>query len=72
MYMNFDDFDLEVQCEEYYSEKIYIIENITQKEQKILENNGINFYPDATFEMEYDAIISGKDEYNKAMRLLRR
>lgn len=28
MYINFDDFDLEIQCEEYYSEKLYIIENI--------------------------------------------
>lgn len=76
MYMNFDDFDLEIQCEEYYSEdlaeKVYIIENIAQKGWEILENNGIDFYPDSTFEREYDAIISGKDEYNKAMKLLGR
>ena len=70
--MSFDDFDLEVQCEEYYSEKVYIIENITQKEWEILENNGIDFYPDSTFGKEYDAIISGKDEYNNAMKLLGR
>lgn len=47
--MNFDDFDLEVQCDEYYSEKLYTIENITQKEWEILENNGINFCPESTF-----------------------
>ena len=45
-------------------EREYIIENITKEEWKILEDNGIDWCP--------DAIIFGKDEYNKAMELLER
>ena len=50
----------------------YIIENITKEECEILDNNGIDWYPDCIFdEMQHDAIIFGEDEYNKAMELLR-
>ena len=78
--MNFDDFDLEIQCDEYYSEdlaeeldeKEYIIENITQKEWEILEDNEIDWCPDCMFEMQHDGIIFREDEYNKAMKLLGR
>ena len=55
----------------YMDEKEYIIENITQKEWEILEDNGIDWCPDCMFEMQHDAVIFGEDEYNKAMELLR-
>ena len=53
-------------------EKEYIIENITQKEWEILEDNEIDWCPDCMFEMQHDGIIFREDEYNKAMKLLGR
>ena len=53
-------------------EKEYIIENITQKEWEILEDNGIDWCPYDMFGINQDAIIFGEDEYDKAMELLGR
>lgn len=53
-------------------EREYIIENITKEEWEILEDNGIDWCPDDMFGTNHDAVIFGEDEYNKAMKLLRR
>lgn len=53
-------------------EKEYIIENITKKEWEILEDNGIDWCPDDMIASNQDAIIFGKDEYDKAMSLIGR
>ena len=55
----------------YMDEREYIIENITKEEWEILEDNGIDWYPDDMIGMNQDAIIFGEDEYNKAMELFR-
>lgn len=54
------------------NEREYIIENITKEEMEILEDNGINWCPDDMFLTNHDAIIFGEDEYDIAMKLLRR
>ena len=53
-------------------EKEYIIENITKNEYELLEDSGIDWCPDDDFNNNHNAIIFGKEEYDKAILLLDR
>lgn len=50
----------------------YIIENITENEMDLLEDNGIDWCPDDMFGKKRDIVFFSEDEYERAARLLGR
>lgn len=52
--------------------KEYIIENVTQKEMCILEDNNIDWFPDELFSENREVVISNEADYNFAIKLFNR
>lgn len=52
--------------------KEYIIENVTQKEMYILEDNNIDWFPDELFSENREVVISNEADYNLAIKLFNR
>lgn len=53
-------------------DNIFTIENITESELEVLEDNEINYCPEEDFFKTHNIWIEGEEEYNRAIELIGR